>query len=123
MSKRPVRRQQVEAREKPSRYGGDNGGDNGGGDGGHGGDGGSEREPSAEHQIFEDMLQRRMGGGAPPSAEAYAKAMRQWQRLPGAVGFVAVPPVPDSGEAPSSSVGGPDGPAAQGGGKDGGGVP
>jgi hypothetical protein len=52
-----------------------------------------------------DMVGRRLGGGAPPSAAAYAKAMQQWQQLPGAVVFVATPaitlddsqtPTPDS---------------------------
>jgi len=28
---------------------------------------------------------RRQGGGAPPTAEAYARALKQWQQLPGSV--------------------------------------
>jgi hypothetical protein len=55
-----------------------------------------ERQPSGERQIFEEMIQRRLGGGATPTPEAYAKAMQQWQELPGAVQFVAVPALPQS---------------------------
>lgn len=50
-----------------------------------------QRHNSGEHKIFADLVQRRLGGGATPTAEAYAKAMQQWQKLPGAVGFTAVP--------------------------------
>ncbi len=53
-----------------------------------------ERGPGGEREIFVDLVQRRMGGGATPTAEAYAKAMEQWQQLPGAVQFVAVPAFP-----------------------------
>lgn len=68
---------------------------------GHDGDDGEQ----AERLIFQDLVQRRLGGGAPPSAEAYAKAMQQWQKLAGAVQFVAVPlfPGPDSGASPALS--------------------
>lgn len=38
-----------------------------------------------------EYLERRLGGGAKPSAEAYARAAKQWQNLPGAVGS---PPAP-----------------------------
>jgi hypothetical protein len=56
------------------------------------------RRPSPERAIFVDLLQRRMGGGATPTAQAYAKAMQQWQKLPGAVQFVQVPAFPESAE-------------------------
>jgi hypothetical protein len=127
MSKRPSRRQQVEIQGKRSRYDqdGDDGGrdGDGGGDDNGNGDGHGEHEPSGEREIFVDMVQRRMGGGAPPSAEAYAKAMQQWRKLPGAVGFVAVPNVPEADDGPSTPGGGSGASPRQGGGKDEGGGP
>jgi hypothetical protein len=57
---------------------------------------GDDDGEKAERQIFEDLVQRRLGGGAAPTSEAYAKAMQQWQALPGAVQFVAVPQFPKS---------------------------
>ena len=61
-----------------------------------------KRESPGERQIFMDMVQRRLGGGAPPSAAAYANAMQQWQQLPGAVVFVATPAIPlDDSQTPS----------------------
>jgi hypothetical protein len=109
---------------RAGRHGRRGGGHDGDGDGGHGGDGGDgdgKREPSGERQIFVDMVQRRMGGGAPPSGNAYARAMQQWQKLPGAVGFVAVPNVPETGDGGSAPDGGSGGSPPQGGGKDEGG--
>jgi hypothetical protein len=38
-----------------------------------------------ERQIHEEIIARRMEGGAPPSPEAYARALEQWQQLPGSV--------------------------------------
>jgi hypothetical protein len=58
---------------------------------GHGGGDGDGDDERAEQKIFGELVQRRLGGGATPTAEAYAKAMQQWQALPGAVQFVAVP--------------------------------
>ena len=54
----------------------------------------------AEHKVFGNLIQRRLGGGAPPTAQAYARAMQQWQKLPGAVGFTAVPAFPKAGAVP-----------------------
>lgn len=64
-------------------------------------DGENDGGSNGEREIFSDLVQRRLGGGATPTAEAYAKAMRQWQALPGAVQFVAVPKFPekDSGDS------------------------
>jgi hypothetical protein len=42
-------------------------------------------------QAHVEYLERRLGGGAKPTAEAYARAAKQWQNLPGAVGS---PPAP-----------------------------
>jgi len=38
-----------------------------------------------ERRIHEEILDRRMRGGAPPTPAAYLRAFKQWQRLPGAV--------------------------------------
>jgi hypothetical protein len=94
MAKRPGNGDSDDARRKRPADG-DRGGRGGGYRGGPEGGGERERQESGEHQIFLDMVQRRMGGGAPPSAAAYARAMRQWQQMPGAVGFTAVPDMPD----------------------------
>jgi hypothetical protein len=80
-------------RKRPAN--GDRGSRGGGYGGGQGGSGEPERGEAGEHQIFEDMVQRRMGGGAPPSAAAYARALRLWQQMPGAIGFTPVPDLPD----------------------------
>jgi len=64
-------------------------------DGGDEGQGG--RRPEDEEQqgpgnpdadpvrIHEDFIERRLGGGAPATPEAYDRAVRQWRELPGAV--------------------------------------
>ena len=82
-------------RKRPAN--GDHGGAGGRYGGGHGdgGRGDGDDDDAGEHQIFENMVQRRMGGGAPPSAAAYARALRLWQQMPGAIGFTAVPDLPD----------------------------
>lgn len=36
-------------------------------------------------RIHRGFVERRVGKGAAPSAEAYARALEQWHRLPGAV--------------------------------------
>jgi len=94
MAKRPGNSDSDDARRKRPENG-DQGGRGGGYGGGQEGGGEPERGESGEHRIFLDMVQRRMGGGAPPSTAAYARAMRQWQQMPGAVGFTAVPSVSD----------------------------
>lgn len=105
MAKRPGNGDSGDARRKrpaDGHGGGRGGGYDGGGDGGDG----HKKEEGGEHQIFEEMVQRRMGGGPPPSAAAYARAMRLWRQMPGAIGFTAVPNLPD--EPP------PDGPQGDG---------
>ncbi len=68
------------------------------------------RGPSGEQKVFAELVQRRLGGGATPTAQAYATAMQKWQKLPGAVQFVAVPKFPKSG---SGSPDNPERPAEQ----------
>src|SRR5690349_4069019 len=53
-------------------------------------DGGPEtprlgRNPDADPvQIHRDYVERRIGGGSPPTSEAYARAIEQFSRIPGA---------------------------------------
>ena len=46
-------------------------------------------------QIHRDYIERRLGGGAPATPEAYARAIEQGHKLPGAV---RVPPTEVTGE-------------------------
>jgi hypothetical protein len=64
-------------------------------------------EPSGEQKVFADLVQRRLGGGATPTAQAYTKAMQQWQQLPGAVQFVVVPKFPQCGPGSPNNPGEP----------------
>lgn len=42
--------------------------------------------PNSDPQrIHRDYLERRLGGGAAATPEAYARALEQWRKLPGAV--------------------------------------
>jgi len=44
------------------------------------------RDPDADPvKVHRDYVERRLRGGAPPSPEAYARALEQWHRLPGSV--------------------------------------
>ena len=44
------------------------------------------RNPDADPvKIHRDYVERRLGGGAPPSPQAYDRALEQWHELPGAV--------------------------------------
>jgi len=38
-----------------------------------------------EREVFQEYVTRRWAGSPPPTAEAYARAERQWRQLPGAV--------------------------------------
>ena len=38
-----------------------------------------------ERKVHEEIIERRLGGGAPPTEEAYARALKQWEELPGSV--------------------------------------
>jgi hypothetical protein len=42
-------------------------------------------------KVHRELVARRLEGGAPPTVEAYARALEQWQHLPGAIGAVHVP--------------------------------
>jgi hypothetical protein len=42
-------------------------------------------EPNESSSVPREFLARRLEGGAPATPEAYARAMAQWQQIPGAV--------------------------------------
>ena len=42
-------------------------------------------EDGSEHRVHLDIIAARWVGSAPPTAEAYAKAMAQWRKLPGVI--------------------------------------
>jgi hypothetical protein len=38
-----------------------------------------------DHPVHQQIVARRLGGGAQATPEAYAKALEEWKRLPGSV--------------------------------------
>jgi hypothetical protein len=38
-----------------------------------------------EHAVHQQIVERRLSGGAPATPEAYAKAIEEWQQLPGSI--------------------------------------
>lgn len=55
-----------------------------------------QRDPDADPvKIHREYVERRVGGGEPPTPEAYERAIGQWHQLPGAV---RVPPTELSGD-------------------------
>lgn len=43
------------------------------------------RRAGRERAVHEEIVARRLEGGAPPTPEAYARALEEWQQLPGSV--------------------------------------
>jgi hypothetical protein len=43
------------------------------------------RPQGRERKVHEEIIERRLEGGAPPTPEAYARALEQWHQLPGSV--------------------------------------
>jgi hypothetical protein len=43
------------------------------------------RRDGKDRQVILDITARRMAGGVPATPQAYAKALEQWRKLPGAV--------------------------------------
>lgn len=43
------------------------------------------RRRGREHQVHDEINARRLGGGAEPNAEAFQRALEQWQQLPGSI--------------------------------------
>lgn len=56
-------------------------------------------------RIHQEYIERRIGGGAPPTPEAYARALEQWNALPGAVPTPQAEPIGND----VTPVGGPSG--------------
>ncbi|MEX0277501.1 MAG: hypothetical protein AB3N19_08280 [Ruegeria sp.] len=94
---------------KPRKKGTGGSGGSGGGGGGYGGSGGDE--PTGESpenlDIHEAFLKHRLEGGEEPSSQAYARAVEQFQKLPGAIrGKPAfVPPKPTDDDSDSDAGG------------------
>ena len=62
------------------------------------------RRDGKDRKVILDITARRMAGGAPATPQAYANALAQWRKLPGAVmspptDVRTVPPEPDPGPA------------------------
>jgi hypothetical protein len=62
------------------------------GDAGGSGENGPDAEESLRRnedadpvQIHREYVERRIGGGAPPTSDAYARAIEEFQQVPGAV--------------------------------------
>jgi len=63
-----------------------------------------------ERAAYLEFLARRWAGSVPPTAQAYARALKQWRQLPGSVvtapadlGVVPeAPPVDDSNQPPQT---------------------
>jgi hypothetical protein len=43
------------------------------------------RRMGREHAVHQELLEKRLGGGDPPTPEAYATALKEWQQLPGSI--------------------------------------
>jgi hypothetical protein len=43
------------------------------------------RRRGREHEVHDEINKRRLGGGAEPDAEAFQRALEQWQQLPGSI--------------------------------------
>jgi hypothetical protein len=66
-----------------------------------------DRDDSGDDPRRQELIiERRWLGSIPPTAELYARALRQWEALPGAVVRSAadVPPMPAPKPPPSSSA-------------------
>ena len=67
-----------------------------------------------ERAVYLEYLARRWQGSAPPTPQAYARALKQWRQLPGSVVTAPAdlgtipdgPPVDDSSQSPQMSPNG-----------------
>jgi hypothetical protein len=62
-----------------------------------------QKKAGREREVHEKIIARHYEGGAPPSPEAYARALQQWQRLPGSVVRPPTDVRPPAKEPPKSS--------------------
>ncbi len=49
------------------------------------GDDGRRKGEGNARELHEQLIAMRQGGGSPPSADAYARALGLWRQIPGAV--------------------------------------
>jgi hypothetical protein len=49
------------------------------------GQGQRPQEPGKERQVHEEIIARHYEGGMAPTPEAYRRALKQWQQLPGSI--------------------------------------
>jgi len=94
----------------------------GGGEPPDGGYPGGEEEPQGPGnpdanpaRIHREYVERRVGGGAPPTADRYREALRQWNALPGSI---RIPPSESPGESDEADSTADAGSSATGGGDD-----
>ena len=64
-----------------------------------------EPQPNPEAEgdmvrVHREFVERRLEGGAPATSQAYARAMAQWQRLPGAIPSLPTTDLTQAQEAP-----------------------
>ena len=52
-------------------------------------------------KVHSDYVRRRLEGGAPATPQAYARAMAQWQQLPGAIASLSATDLTQAQEAPT----------------------
>jgi hypothetical protein len=57
-------------------------------------------------KIHREYVERRLGGGATATSDAYARALEQWHKLPGAVSTPASEIKPDNSKNPPEEEGG-----------------
>lgn len=57
-----------------------------------------------EREVHVEIISRRLGGGAAPTPEAYARALEQWQQLPGSVMRPPTDVLPPARESPKNSA-------------------
>jgi hypothetical protein len=67
--------------------------------------------PGKDRAVYLDLLRRRWLGSAPPTAQAYARALNLWSQLPGALPIPLAEPG-TSNAPPSQDDGGEPPPAA-----------
>jgi len=61
------------------------------------------RPEGREHQVHQEILERRMRGGPEPTPEAYRRALEQWKKLPGSKVRPPTDIVTPPGEEPGTS--------------------
>jgi hypothetical protein len=69
------------------------------------------RRRGREHQVHDEINERRLGGGAEPTSDAFQRALEQWQQVPGSIvrppSDVKAPDPPTPSDAGDSKPPGP----------------